>query len=200
MLGCEPLMRPILIAILLSTAACNRPPADAAETAQAWLEATAARDAKAMHALLVPSAQARVQALYNTVNQTRKLIRDNWAPDDIAKAMKSSGLHAFRAATTPELMFEQLVAQAGVASGLTRLQRVGLRAQSSEEVGDALRVKTVGGDAVDLIKVGENWRVVMPPADQGRLEKLEAVAERNLAHVQGLVRELSSRRFGANKK
>lgn len=200
MIGCRLLMRPILIAILLSTAACDRPPTDAAGAAQAWLEASAARDATAMHTLLGPSAKARIQALYNTVNQTRKLIRDNWAPDDIAKAIKGSGLHAFRAATSPELMFEQLVAQAGVSSPLTRLQRLGLRAQGSEEVGDALRVKTVGGDTVDLLKVGEHWRVVMPPADQGRLEKLEAVAERNLAHVQSQVRELSSKRFGATKK
>lgn len=195
------MLRPgwLLIAAMVVWGGCKQPGDGPEQAAQDYLYALAARDAEAIHPMLTPETRSRLARLHDMLVKTRGLIKAHYPASKRKEAMEATGTSVIDEAETPEALFMVLVARSGDKADLTGLQKAGTRTKDVVEGAERTVVTTWGGDNVYLVKVGDRWYVALDPDDDSRLEKLEAMAERNLGRVQNAVKATRKHQFGPRK-
>lgn len=180
--------------------ACSRPDSGAESAAIEYLQAAADRDAGRVWALVTPESHTRLASLHSTLRQTHDLIVRHYPAAVRQEALVAAGVDLLADVADPEALFVHLFTRAGEPAELGTFEKLSTRIRTVEEGDDGrTAVTTWGGDLVTVAQVGDSWRVALSAADDSRLEKLEAMAERNLARVRADVRAVSARRFGAEK-
>lgn len=175
---------------------CQAPETGPEAVAYDYLHALAARDAIKVYALLTPETRTRLKRLHDQLLETRSLIQRYYPASKRKEAMAATGADVLREADTPEKLFVVLLERAGTRAELHRLQQFGTRPREVARGKNVTIVTTWGGDQVRLVAIGDGWFVALGEQDASRLEKLEAMAERNLARVRQVVTEARTKRFG----
>jgi len=189
-----------LLVCLAVLVGCGKPTEGPERVAYDYLNAVAARDAEAVYALLTPETRTRMANLLSTLTRTRDLIVKHYPASKRAVALEAAGVAQLKDAGTPEALFAKLIGLAGAPANMGGIARFAMRPKETLKSENVTNVRTWGGDNVELVQVADRWHVALSADDHSRLQKIEAMAERNLSRVDKAVDSVKSQKFGSSQK
>ena len=153
-----------------------------------------------LNALLTPETRTRMANLLSTLTRTRDLIVKHYPASKRAVALEAAGVAQLKDAGTPEALFAKLIGLAGAPANMGGIARFAMRPKETLKSENVTNVRTWGGDNVELVQVADRWHVALSADDHSRLQKIEAMAERNLSRVDKAVDSVKSQKFGSSQK